>query len=58
MPETLTDHKLQQFCALISSFAHIFATKSDDLGRTSLLKCKIETYSPTSVTLWNQVYSS
>ena len=43
MPETLTDYELKQFCALISSFAHIFATKSDDLGRTSILKHKIET---------------
>jgi len=43
MPETLTDQELKQFCALISSFAHIFATKSDDLGRTSILKHKIET---------------
>ena len=42
MPETLTDHELEQFCAFISSFAHTFATKSDNLGRTSILKHKIE----------------
>jgi len=43
MLETLTDHQLRQFCALIISFAHLFAVKPDDLGRTNVLKHKIET---------------
>ena len=43
MTETLNGYQLKQFCALIMSFSHIFALKPDDLGRTNLLKCRIET---------------
>ena len=43
MPEPLNGYQLKQFCALIMSFAHIFALKPDDLGRTDVLKHRIET---------------
>jgi len=43
MPDTLTGHQMKQFGTLITSFAHIFALKPDELGRTNILKHRIET---------------
>ena len=43
MPDTFSDHQLTQFSVLLTSYAHIFAYKSGDLGRTNLLNHRIET---------------
>ena len=43
MPDSFSDHQLTQFSALLTSYAHIFAYKSGDLGRTNLLNHRIET---------------
>jgi len=45
MPDTLTGHQMKQFGALITSFA-------DELGRTNILKHRIET---TSNPIWQGV---
>ena len=43
IPDTFSDHQLTQFSALRSSYAHIFAYKPGDLGRTNVLNHRIET---------------
>ena len=43
MPNSLTEHQLRQFSALLTSYAHLFALKPDDLGRTNVLSHRIET---------------
>jgi len=43
MPDTFSDHQLTLFSALLSSYAHIFAYKHGDLGRTDVLNHRIET---------------
>jgi len=43
MPDNLTDQELKQFSVLLTSYAHLFAVKPNDLGRTNVLTHQIET---------------
>jgi len=43
MPDSLTDHQLRKFSALLTSYSHLFAFKPSDLGRTNVLSHRIET---------------
>ena len=43
MPDTFSDYQLAQFSALLTSYAHIFAYKPGDIGRTDVLNHRIET---------------
>jgi len=43
MQDTFSDYQLAQFSALLTSYAHIFAYKPGDIGRTDVLSHRIET---------------
>ena len=43
IPANLTDHEAKQLLTVLTQYAHIFATNSNDLGRTNILSHRIET---------------
>ena len=43
IPANLTDHEAKQLLTVLTQYAHIFATNSNDLGHTNILSHRIET---------------
>ena len=43
IPANLTDHEAKQLLTVLTQYAHIFSTNSNDLGRTNILSHRIET---------------